>query len=151
MDLQINVVVLLGFMSFTTSSFWLSLYLQNVLGLSPLSVAVHLLPQAIGGILVNIVAGFVLHKVNNKLLAGIGALAYVLASLLLALMKENSIYWAFIFPSLLFSVIGADLQFNVAIVSSQNFLVSISDFARFTYQPRCLQANNPLVVEYLIL
>jgi hypothetical protein len=29
-------------------------------------------------------------------------------------MKEGSSYWAFIFPSLLLSVIGADLQFNVA-------------------------------------
>src|ERR1700710_2700870 len=103
-------------MSFTTSSFWLSLFMQNVLQFSPLSVAVHLLPQAIGGILVNIIAGFVLHKVNNKLLAGIGALAYLLAVVLLAVMKKDSSYWAFIFPSLVLSVIGADLQFNVAIV-----------------------------------
>ncbi|KAH8587480.1 putative transporter [Bisporella sp. PMI_857] len=110
----INVVVLLGFMSFVTSNFWLSLYLQNVLGWSPLNVAVHLLPQVIGGILVNIVAGFVLHKVNNKLLSGIGSLAYVAASLLLAKMKVDSSYWAYIFPCLLLNVIGADLHFNVA-------------------------------------
>jgi nitrate/nitrite transporter NarK len=101
-------------MSFTTSAFWLSLFMQNVLGYSPLSVAVHLLPQAIGGILVNVVAGFILHKVSNKLLAGIGSLAYFLAVLLLATMSEDSSYWAFIFPSLLLSVVGADLQFNVA-------------------------------------
>jgi len=113
-DYQINVVVLLGFMSFTTSAFWLSLYMQNVLGFSALKVAIHLLPQAIGGIAVNIVAGFVLHKVDNKVLTGIGALSYLLAVTLLAIMKEDSSYWAFIFPSLLLSVIGADLQFNVA-------------------------------------
>jgi nitrate/nitrite transporter NarK len=115
--LQINVAVLLGFMSFTTSAFWLSLYMQNVLGFSALSVAIHLLPQAIGGILVNIVAGLVLHRVNNKLLTGVGALAYICSAILLATMKEDSSYWAFIFPSLLLSVIGADLQFNVANVS----------------------------------
>jgi hypothetical protein len=88
--------------------------MQNVLGFSALTVAVHLLPQAIGGILVNIVAGLVLHRVNNKLLTGIGALSYTCSAVLLATMKENSSYWAFIFPSLLLSVIGADLQFNVA-------------------------------------
>lgn len=104
-------------MSFTTSAFWLSLYMQNVLGFSALSVAIHLLPQAIGGILVNIVAGLVLHRVNNKLLTGVGALAYICSAILLATMKEDSSYWAFIFPSLLLSVIGADLQFNVANVS----------------------------------
>lgn len=105
-------------MSFSTSAFWLSLYLQNVLKFSALKVAIHLLPQAIAGILVNIIAGFVLHRVDNKLLTGIGALSYLASVLLLALMKEASSYWAFIFPSLLLSVIGADLQFNVANVSS---------------------------------
>lgn len=104
-------------MGFSTSNFWLSLYLQNVRGMSPLTVAVHLLPQAIAGILVNIVAGFILHKVNNKILTAIGALAYTIASLLLALMKEDSSYWAFVFPSLILAVVGADLEFNVANVS----------------------------------
>jgi nitrate/nitrite transporter NarK len=107
-------------MSFVTSAFWLSLYMQNVLEYSPLGVAVHLLPQAIGGILVNIVAGFILHKVNNKVLTAIGALSYLLSVILLATMNEDSSYWAFIFPALLLSVIGADLQFNVANVSSIN-------------------------------
>lgn len=110
----VNLVVLLGFMSFTTSAFWLSLYMQNVLGFSPLTVAIHLLPQAIGGIVVNIIAGLILHRVNNKLLTGIGALAYLCSAILLATMKKESSYWAFIFPSLLLSVIGADLEFNVA-------------------------------------
>ncbi|KAE8443391.1 hypothetical protein EG329_001950 [Mollisiaceae sp. DMI_Dod_QoI] len=110
----INIIVLLGFMSFNTGAFWLSLYMQNVLGYSALKVAIHLLPQAVGGILVNIIAGAILHKVNNKLLTGIGALAYLGAALLLAVIKEGSSYWAFIFPALILMVIGADLQFNVA-------------------------------------
>ena len=101
-------------MAFITSNFWLSIYLQNVLRWSPLNVALHLLPQAIGGIIVNIIAGLILHRVNNKLLTGIGSLAYLSAALLLANMKEDSNYWAFIFPSLLLNVVGADLHFNVA-------------------------------------
>ncbi|KAF4632717.1 hypothetical protein G7Y89_g5403 [Cudoniella acicularis] len=110
----INVIVLLGFMAFSTQSFWLSLYMQNVLGFSALKVAIHLLPQAIGGILVNVIAGLILHRVNNKLLTGLGALAYFGSAILLATMSVGSSYWAFIFPSLLLSVIGADFQFNVA-------------------------------------
>ncbi|KUJ11411.1 MFS general substrate transporter [Mollisia scopiformis] len=110
----INIIVLLGFMSFSTSAFWLSLYMQNVLKYSALKVAIHLLPQAIGGILVNIIAGLVLHKVSSKILTGIGALSYLGSALLMANIKEGSSYWAFIFPALLLSVIGADLEFNVA-------------------------------------
>ena len=91
--------------------------MQNVLKFSALEVALHLLPQAICGIIVNIIAGLILHKVNNKLLTGIAALSYFLAALLLALMKEDNAYWPFIFPSLVLSVIGADFQFNVANVS----------------------------------
>jgi nitrate/nitrite transporter NarK len=104
-------------MSFTTSAFWLSLYMQNVLKFSALTVAVHLLPQAIGGIIVNIIAALVLHRVNNKILTGIGSLAYLCSVILLSTMKQESSYWGFVFPSLLLSVIGADLQFNVANVS----------------------------------
>ncbi|KIM96098.1 hypothetical protein OIDMADRAFT_44850 [Oidiodendron maius Zn] len=110
----INLIVMFGFMSFGTSSFWVSLFMQNVLRFSPLEVAVHLLPQAVVGILVNIIAGLVLHKVSNKLLMGIGSVAYFGASLLLALMRGDHVYWPFIAPSLALAVIGADLQFNVA-------------------------------------
>lgn len=91
--------------------------MQNVLKYSALGVAVHLLPQAIGGIIVNIIAGLILHRVSNKLLTGIGALSYLVAAILLATMRESNAYWPFIFPSLLLSVVGADLQFNVANVS----------------------------------
>lgn len=84
---------------------------------SALEVAIHLLPQAIGGIIVNIIAGLVLHKVSSKILTGIGALSYLGSAVLMANIKEGSSYWAFIFPALLLSVIGADLQFNVANVS----------------------------------
>jgi predicted MFS family arabinose efflux permease len=111
--------VLLGFTPFSASVFWLSLYLQNVLNYSTLSVAVHLLPQAIAGILVNILAGAILHRVNNKLLVMIGAMSYFGAMLLFATMRygdqtEKQRYWSRLFPALVLSVIGADLQFNVA-------------------------------------
>jgi nitrate/nitrite transporter NarK len=104
-------------MSFTTSAFWLSLYMQNHLSFTPLTVAIHLLPQAFFGILVNVIAGLILHRVDGKILVGIGALGYLISALLLANMTVGNEYWGFIFPSLFFSVIGADLQFNVANVS----------------------------------
>jgi predicted MFS family arabinose efflux permease len=115
---QINIVVAFGFMSFNTCAFWLSLYMQDIMGYSPLEVAVRLLPQAIGGTIVNIIAGLILHRVNNVLLTGIAALCLFLAALLLTVMKDDSPYWPFMFPSMILSVIGVDLEFNVAFVSS---------------------------------
>jgi nitrate/nitrite transporter NarK len=73
--------------------------------------------MAIGGMAVNVVAAFILHRVSNKFLMGIGALAYTLAFLFYALNKMSYPYWAMVFPGMILGVIGADFQFNVANVS----------------------------------
>ncbi|KAI1273177.1 major facilitator superfamily domain-containing protein [Xylaria sp. FL0933] len=110
----IIIVVLLGNMSFQATGFWISFFMQQVQRLSTLNVAVHLLPMAIAGILWNILAGRILHKVNNTILMVFGAVSYLAAALLFSFMKADSNYWAFIFPALVLNVAGADLQFNVA-------------------------------------
>ncbi|KAK3319360.1 major facilitator superfamily-domain-containing protein [Apodospora peruviana] len=103
-----------GFMAFISSQFWLSFFMQELQKLSALQVAVHLLPQAIAGLIYNIIAGSVLHRINNTLLLVVGSVCYVTSQVLLSLMKPDSVYWAFVFPSLILSVVGADFQFNVA-------------------------------------
>ncbi|KAK2744156.1 hypothetical protein FQN57_004416 [Myotisia sp. PD_48] len=103
----------LGFMGFSAMSFWLTLYMQRIKQLNALEIAVQLLPQVINGVIVNIIAGLILHKVNNKLLMGIGAVSFAASFLIVGLMNEHASYWAFIFPSLLLSVVGADIEFNV--------------------------------------
>lgn len=105
---------MLGFASFTPASFFIALYFQKVWHMSALMTAVHLLPMAVSGIIVNIIAGLILHRVSNKLLMYIGSSSYMVAALLLALNRESSSYWAFCFPAFAIQVIGADLEFNVA-------------------------------------
>jgi len=107
-------VTILGFMSFTSASFWLAFFFQEVLDLPPLDVAVRLLPQAIAGLTWNVVAGILLHRVNNALIMAAAALCYVASMALLSLMRPDSSYWAYSFPYLVLSVVGADFQFNVA-------------------------------------
>lgn len=107
-------IMLLGFLAFPVMIFWISLYMQRVLHFSALITAVHMLPMAIMGILVNIVAAIILQKVSNKLLMGIGACSYVISFLLVALQRHGDSYWAFIFPALILCVVGADFEFNVA-------------------------------------
>ncbi|KAJ5545168.1 hypothetical protein N7461_007472 [Penicillium sp. DV-2018c] len=102
-----------GFMGFSAVTFYLSLFLQEVKHLSALEITVRLLPMVIGGVLVNVVCGLILHRVSNKILTGIGALAYTASFLILSFMGQDSIYWAFMFPALTLMVVGADIQFNV--------------------------------------
>ncbi|KAF2710693.1 hypothetical protein K504DRAFT_465756 [Pleomassaria siparia CBS 279.74] len=103
-----------GFLGFPVLSFWLALYFQTELGYSALETGVHMLPMVVVGLLANLVAALILHRVSNKLLMGIGALAYIFSFVLAAVQRLGDSYWAFSFPSLCLCVIGADLQFNVA-------------------------------------
>ncbi|CAG7955234.1 unnamed protein product [Penicillium salamii] len=103
----------LGLMGFTAVNFYLSLYFQEVKHLSALEITLRLLPMIVSGVLVNVVCGLLLHRVSNKLLTGIGALAYTASFLILSFMKEDATYWAYVFPALVLVVVGADIQFNV--------------------------------------
>ncbi|KAK0714896.1 major facilitator superfamily-domain-containing protein [Lasiosphaeris hirsuta] len=103
-----------GYMGFFSSQFWLAFFMQELQKLSPLTVAIRLIPQAVAGLVYNIIAGSVLHRINNTLLLAAGSIAYIASNALLALMRPDSLYWAFVFPSLILSVVGADFQFNVA-------------------------------------
>ena len=107
-------VLSLGVLAFSPGSFFIALYFQDIWNMSALEVAVHVLPMAVVGILVNVFAGMVLHKISNKLLMYVGTVAYTAAFLLLAFNRRSSSYWAFSFPAFVLMVVGADLEFNVA-------------------------------------
>jgi len=109
----LNIILQIGSLGFSTSAFWVSLYIQRFITPNALMVAVYLLPMAVVGFSTNVIAGLIMHKVSNKLLMGIGAAGYTLAFLLFALQRAPHSYWPFIFPGLLFITLGADLQFNV--------------------------------------
>ncbi|KAH7392972.1 major facilitator superfamily domain-containing protein [Pyrenochaeta sp. MPI-SDFR-AT-0127] len=103
-----------GFFGFPVLSFWLALYFQTVLGYSALMTGVHMLPMVIVGLLANLVAALIQHKVSNKLIVAIGALAYLASFVLAAVQRYGDSYWAFSFPALMLCVVGADFQFIVA-------------------------------------
>lgn len=118
-------VTVLGFMAFQAAAFYLAFFMQELRAWSAIIIAVHLLPQALAGLLWNVIVGNILHRVNNTILMAAGALAYLVADILLSLMSADSNYWAFIFPALILNVVGADFQFNVANVSFSRTLFCI--------------------------
>ena len=62
-----------GFLGFPVFSFWLALYFQTELGYNALMTGVHMLPMVVVGLLANLVAALIQHKVSNKRIMGIGA------------------------------------------------------------------------------
>ena len=109
--------VMFGYMSFISSQFWISLYMQDIQKMSPLHIAVRLLPQAIAGLFWSWIGGKFLHKLNGTYLMGVGAISYFVGAVLLTRIRADTSYWQFLFPSLLITVIGADFQFLVSNVS----------------------------------
>ncbi|QSZ30035.1 hypothetical protein DSL72_004553 [Monilinia vaccinii-corymbosi] len=107
------IILLLAFLSFPALYFFTSLFLQHLFGYSALRTAVCLLPSAFTGLLVNTLAGNLLHRVSNKLLMAIGATGFTLAFLLVALQRSGDSYWALTFPALILVVVGTDFEFNV--------------------------------------
>ena len=61
-----------------------------------------------------------MHKVSNKLLMGLGAAAFTVAFLLVAVQRSGDSYWAFTFPALAIVVVGTDLEFNIVNVSMRS-------------------------------
>ncbi len=116
--------VFFGYMSFITNQFWISLYMQDVQHLSPLHIAVRLLPQALIGILWSYIGQSLMSKIPGRIIMGIGGIAYLAGATLQIFVRENTSYWALLFPSLCITVIGADFQFivsNVRLFRSTHF------------------------------
>lgn len=107
-------VLCLGFYGFSGNLFWLTLMWQRIDQTTPLMNAVQLLPAGIAGILVNILAALIMHRISNKLIMTIGAVSQVIACALFSAIYTDISYWALVFPALLFSVLGQDLEFTVA-------------------------------------
>ena len=91
-----------------------TLYMQNVMGATPLQVAAWFVPMCTGGVIISVVGGYVLHLLPGTVLMAIGGLAWVGNSLLFALAPEGANYWAFVFPAMICATIGIDIIFNVA-------------------------------------
>lgn len=81
----------------------------------------HLLPMILGGIMWNVLAAKTLHRINNTFIMAFGSAGYIAAGLLFAYMKQDSLYCAFIFPGMILTVAGGDLQNNVANVGQPPF------------------------------
>ncbi len=106
--------VALGYMSFITNQFWISLYMQDIQQLAPLHIAVRLMPQALLGIIWSYLGEEVVSMISGRIIMAVGGLGYIGGAVLVLFIKPETSYWALLFPALCITVIGADFQFIVS-------------------------------------
>ena len=88
--------------------------MQQVQQLQPITIAVRLLPQAVAGIAWSYIGQALVHRLSGTVLMGIGGLAYFAGALIQIFIKTHTSYWQLLFPALLITVLGADIQFIVS-------------------------------------
>jgi hypothetical protein len=112
-------------MAFYSQLFWVSMFLQQVEGLNSFEVAVRLLPQALIGLLLSPLVGLFMHTIPGTALLACATSALVLSNVFLVLIRHDSHYLFWIFPSLMLSTVGMDWVMNVGSVRS-NAIPSVS-------------------------
>ncbi|RAH77851.1 putative MFS multidrug transporter [Aspergillus japonicus CBS 114.51] len=90
-----------------------ALYMEGIMGASPLQVVAWTTPMAVGGLIISIVGGHILHSLSGTLLMILSGLGYLGSGLLFALIPRGGNYWAFVFPAMICGTIGIDISFNV--------------------------------------
>jgi len=88
--------------------------MQDIMGATPLQVSAWYVPMCLGGVIISVVGGYVLHLVPGTLLIFIAGLGWIITSLLFALAPVGANYWAYVLPAMICATLGIDITFNVA-------------------------------------
>ena len=91
-----------------------TLYMQQIMGATPLQIVAWYTPMCLGGCVIAIIGGYVLHLLSGTMLMLVSGVGWILASLLFALAPTGANYWAYIFPAMIGATIGIDVTWNVA-------------------------------------
>ncbi|ERF73405.1 hypothetical protein EPUS_08548 [Endocarpon pusillum Z07020] len=89
-------------------------YMQDIMGGSPLQLVAWFAPMGLGGCIIAITGGYVLHLLSGTVLLIISAFGWIITSLLFALAPTGANYWAYVFPAMIGATVGIDISYNVA-------------------------------------
>ena len=91
-----------------------TVYMQEIMGATPLQVAAWYSPMCVGGVLVATMGAYSLHLIPGTLLVVVSGLGWIIPSVLFAVAPDGANYWAYVFPSMIGATMGIDITFNVA-------------------------------------
>lgn len=95
--------------------------IEIVLHVKPLLAAAWFTPLAVGGIILGVTGGLILHVFPNRILFVASQIGFLLCVLIFAIIPERQddkpstgfLYWAYIFPAMICGTIGVDITFNI--------------------------------------
>ncbi|MFH9420191.1 MFS transporter [Streptomyces sp. NPDC017529] len=94
---------------------YVGLWVQNVLGLSPVMAGVTVLPMAVASMVVGMLGGRFLHRLAPQLPIGIGLLLIGAGPLLHVLLLNDDANWPVLVPGLLVSGLGIGMSMPVLV------------------------------------
>jgi MFS family permease len=108
----ILVIAFLNWCGFISWSFWVQLYFQNYLLLTPVHTMLRFIPLFIVGCLCNVFVAMFVAKLPLVIFAVSGTLLTATAAILFAVIDPTATYWAFCFPATVIVVFGADFVYS---------------------------------------
>lgn len=120
---RLCVVLFCSYGTFGLFLFYISFYMETVLHTTPIQTAAWFTPLAVGGVILAVTGGFIMHLLPNRILMAISTVGFLVAVLLPPLipdqtgsdrMSTSKLYWSYIFPSMVCGTIGVDITFNVS-------------------------------------
>ncbi|KAG1719374.1 major facilitator superfamily domain-containing protein [Suillus occidentalis] len=107
----ILVIALLNWCAFTSWSFWVQLYYQNYLLLTPMQTMLRFIPLFIVGCLCNVFVAMSVGKLPLVVFAVSGTLLTASAAIMFAVIDTTASYWVSGFPATIVVVFGADFVY----------------------------------------
>lgn len=113
-----NLVAIVSSAAALAATFFSTLYMQNVLGLSPLLTGVGFVPVMLVIVSVTSQTGALVEKLGIKRLLFMSSVLMALGLLLLSFVRVAGSYWLDVFPGLLVSGAGAGLSYGPAMITA---------------------------------
>jgi MFS family permease len=107
----ILAIAFLNWSGFLCWTFWVQLYYQNYLHLTPTNTMIRFIPMFVMGIICNLFVAMVVSRLPLVVFVVSGTVITGFACVLFALIDTASPYWAFGFPSTVLVAFGADFVY----------------------------------------
>lgn len=109
------IIASLSWMTFySVLSYNAVIYFEQIRGYSAIITACLFLTQPVAGILVNLFAGLTMHLIPGKILMLMGALGFLLSTIIWGTNSIHRNYFLGPFWAFIFAVVGADLIYNIS-------------------------------------
>ncbi|KAM0714159.1 hypothetical protein Q7P37_010308 [Cladosporium fusiforme] len=110
----LSLALLMNYGAFGLYMCYTTLYIREVLTIDPMMLVAWLAPMAVGGCLLALAAGGLMHVVSGTIILVLTSITIMAASLLFIFIPENPDYWAWVFPSMVLAAMSIDPAYNVA-------------------------------------